>query len=171
MDEVIEKRVRRMAGRVEVLVKQEFGLRWWKLKPEDEIRCLRLEQWEQKYRVSLKWIILTLVPIWKKKFARYASGAFGVKIATLVGDKSEEILRCKILELFPDGENIRQWKAGEQQRQWSRYREGIRQRENWEYPSQAVTDYQQRMMREREARKSFEKKAQRREYRNNPWIS
>lgn len=170
MDEGIEKKIRRMAGRVETIVKEEFGVKYWQLKPEDEIRCLRLEQWEEKYKVSLRFILRTLVPIWKQKFARYTKGAFGVKIPTLVGSKSEEILKGKILELYPDGENVRQWKAVEQQRQWAQYREGIKQVENWELPMKAVQDYQHRMERERELRKEFEKRARLRPYRNNPWI-
>lgn len=167
----IDRRVRRIAGRVEEIVKEEFGVKYWQLKKEDEIRCLRLEQWEEKYKVSLEFILRTLVPIWKRKFARYSTGGFGVKIPTLVGQKSEDILKGKILELFPDGENVRQWKAVEQQKQWAQYREGVRQKENWELPMRAVQEYQHRMEREREARKEFEKKAWLRPYRGNPWIS
>lgn len=170
MDDRLERRIRRIAGRVEELVKTEFGVKWWNLKKEDEVRCLRLAQWEETYRVSLEFILKTLVPVWKQKFARYSMGAFGVKIATLVGQKSEEILKGKIFELYPDGENIRQWKANEQQRQWNLYREGIKSRENWENPGQAAKEYQQRMIRERNARKVFESKAKKRPYRNNPWI-
>lgn len=171
IDEVIGKRVRRMAGRVEETVKREFGLKWWRLTQEDEIRCLRFEQWEEKYRVSLTWILKTLVPIWRQKFARYSMGAFGVKIPTLVGQKSEEILKEKIKQLYPDGENLRQWKATEQQRQWSQYRQGVRVTENWELPMHAIREYQQRMVRERRDRNEFEKQARLRPYRGNPWIS
>jgi hypothetical protein len=167
----IDRRVRQIAGRVEQIVKEEFGVNYWNLKEEDEIRCLRLQQWEDRYKVSLRFILKTIVPIWKQKFARYTTGAFGVKIPTLVGDKSEEILKQKVLELFPDGENIRQWKSIKQQAQWNHYREGIRQKENWESPRDAVREYQQRMNRERELRKEFEKAARLRPYRNNPWVS
>jgi hypothetical protein len=160
-----------MAGRLEEIVREEFGVKYWKLREEDEIRCLRLEQWEDRYRVSLRFILTTIVPIWKQKFARYSAGAFGVKIPTLVGQKSEEILKQKIAELFPNGENIQQWKATAQQRQWTQYRDGIKQKENWENPRDAVREYQQRMIRERELRKEFEKKARLRPYRGNPWIS
>lgn len=170
MDKGLEKRVRRVAGRVEEIVKREFGLTWWRLTQEDEIRCLRLEQWEEKYKVGLTWILKTLVPIWKQKFARYSMGAFGVKIPTLVGQKSEEILKEKIKELYPDGENIRQWKATGQQQQWFQYRTGVRQTENWELPMHAIKEYQQRMERERQDRKEFERRARFRPYRNNPWI-
>jgi hypothetical protein len=169
MDNRLKQRVARMAGRLEVIVKKDFGVAYWKLKPEDELRCLRLEQWEEKYRVSLRFILRTIVPIWKQKFARYSGGRFGVKIPTLVGQKSEEILRQKVLELFPNGENIQQWKAQEQQRQWMKYREGIKTKENWEMPGQAVLEYQRRMEREREARKEFATKAHIRPYRGNPW--
>jgi hypothetical protein len=171
MIEKIDRKKQKVASRIEEIVKAEFGIRFWQLKPEDELRCLRLAQWEEKYRVSLRFILKEIVPIWKQKFARYSAGAFGVKIPTLVGSKSEEILRQKIVELFPNGENIQQWKATAQQRQWFQYREGIRLQENWEYPSQAVENYQHKMERERELRKEFEKKARLRPYRNNPWVS
>lgn len=169
MNKILEGRVRRVAMRVEDIVKREFGLRWWKLKPEDELRCLRLVQWEEKYKVSLDWIFRTLVPIWKKKFSQYSHGRFGVKLPTLVGAKSEEILIGKIRETWPDGENIRQWQCLEQQRQWSHHRAGIARKEDWNHPMQAALSYQQRMIREREKRKQFEKVARRRRYRGNPW--
>jgi hypothetical protein len=166
-----KQRVASVTGRIEEIVKEEFGVKFWRLKEEDEIRCLRLVQWEEKYHVSLRFILTTIVPIWKQKFARYSAGAFGVKIPTLVGQKSEEILKQKIAELSPNGEHIQVWRAREQQRQWSRYREGIRQKENWEDPGKAVTDYQHRMERERELRKEFEAKARLRPYRGNPWVT
>jgi len=169
MDGNFERRVASCRGRIEAIVKERFGLKWWKLKREDEIRCLRLEQWEEKYRVPLWWILQTLVPIWRRKFAKYSLGAFGVKIPTLVGAKSEEIIRSEIKTQFPDGENVRQWKAREQQKQWSRYREGVGLREDWSHPLTAAKEYQQRMLRERKARVKFERTARRRLYRGNPW--
>lgn len=170
MDKKFERRLAEVASRVELAVKEEFGLRWWRLTKEDEIRCLRLEQWEQKHCVSLRWILRTLVPLWKKKFARFAPGAFGVKIPTLVGSKSEDILKGKIAELYPDGENVRQWKSAQQQKQWSLYRQGIGRKENWEHPLRAAREYQQRMKRERLARMEFARRARLRPYRGNPWL-
>lgn len=159
-----------MAGRVEEVVKREFGVRFWNLKPEDEIRCLRLQQWEEKYRVPLDFILRTIVPVWKKKFARYSQGAFGVKIPTLVGKKSEEILKERLKELYPDGENHEQRRAQEQQRQWNYYREGIRVSEDWITPIRAAKRYQERMAKERLRRSGFEKQARKRPYRGNPWV-
>ena len=170
MDEKLERRVAAVAARVEILVKEEFGLRWWRLTPEDELRCLRLVQWEEKYRVPLRWIFRTIVPVWRARFAKFVQGGFGVKIPTLVGSKSEDILKGRLAELYPDGENIRQWQAREQQWQWDYYRQGIRTREDWEHPLRAARNYQQRMARERQARREFAQRAKRRPYRGNPWL-
>ena len=169
MDRILERRVASSNARVEQIVKEQFGLKFWRLKEEDRLRILRLEQWEEKYKVPLWWILVTLVPIWKKKFARYSYGAFGVKIPTLVGAKSEAIIRARILEEFPNGENVRIWRAQEQQWQWASYRQGVGLKEDWTNPLRAARDYQQRMQRERQARDVFEKVARRRHYRNNPW--
>lgn len=170
MNRDLEIRARQTAGRLERLVKKEFGVRWWQLSKEDELRCLRLVQWEEKYRVPLEAILKLLVPIWKKKFSRFGSRGLGVKIPTLVGAKSEAILKQTIAELYPDGENIRQWQAREQQRQWGIHQDGIRNKENWSISiAHAVRDYRRRLERERERRKDFEQRAQLRPYRGNPW--
>jgi hypothetical protein len=169
MDEKLRKRVRQVASRVEKIVKAQFGLSWWRLTAEDEIRCLRLVQWEEKYRVPLEGILNLLVPIWKKKFSRYGARGLGVKIPTLVGNKSEEILKAKVLEQWPDGQNIAQWKALEQEWQWLLYKGSTRTKEDWEHPLQAAQEYQKRMRRERERRKQFSRVACQRRYRGNPW--
>ncbi len=166
----LSKRISRLANRLEVIAKRDFQLNFWRLKDEDEIRALRLEQWEEKYMVPLDWILAQLVPIWKQKFSRYQSGGLGVKMATLVGAKSEEILKAKIAEEFPDGENIEQWKSKYQQQQWDLCLQDVKMKEDWTTPAKAVKEYQQRVQRLRRNREAFQRIAKRRRYRNNPWL-
>ena len=159
-----------VASRVERIVKRQHGVTWFKPTAEDRLRLLRLAQWEEKYKVPLEWILGLLIPIWREKFSKYRkTNGLGVTIPTLVGATSEAILVREIKKEWPDGQNIAQWRAKEQELQWAAYRAGIRNREDWEHPIQAARDYQQRMMREREKRKQFQRIACRRPYRDNPW--
>lgn len=169
MDKITTARVARVRARVELIAKKKFGVKFFGTTKEDDIRLLRLAQWEEKYFVPLEWILQTLVPIWRAKFSRHGHRGLGVRIPTLVGNKSEEILTREILRTWPDGQHIAQWRAKTQELQWAAERQGIRTREDWEHPLKAARLYQQRMMREREKRKQFQRIACRRPYRGNPW--
>jgi hypothetical protein len=168
-----EIRLRMMAFslRVERAVRRDFGVQWWRPSAEDELRLLRLEQFEQKYKVTLEWILKLLVPVWKQKFGKFKKGqGLGVAISTLTGNVSERIIRDQIKRDFPDGENIQTWKAQEQQRQWLQVEEVGNVREDWEHPAQTIKRYRRRMGAQREELRRFSQSQRKRNYRNNPWI-
>ena len=166
----IRRQTSGIIGRLEVILRRDWKLQYFRPKEEDELRALRLRQLEELYKVPLEWILAQLLPIWRKKFSRYQSGGLGVSMATLVGDKSEEIIRQRLKEEYPEQENEALWRSQQQQSQWQLFRDGIKKRDNWEDPVVAVRDYTARMNRERAARAEFERMARRRPYRGNPWI-
>jgi hypothetical protein len=165
--------VRRGMGiglKVEGILKRKYGVKWFKLKPEDELRLLRLVQWQEKYRVSLDWILAQLLPIWRSKYSKYkTTKGLGVSVATLVGMKSELMLQEAILKDFPEGENIARWLTREQQRQWFQFTDRMARSEDWENPRRMLKVYRRRMEAERSERREFALEQQRRNYRNNPW--
>jgi hypothetical protein len=170
-ERVLLRKVMGIVARVENQLKKEFGVGWFRLKQEDEIRLLRLEGWEEKYKVPVEWILRQLVPFWREKYSKYSKKVgLGVTVATLTGKKSEEILQQRIAEEFPDGENIARWKVREQQRQWEIVSDRSNGREDWMEPGKTLKKYRTRMERERQERQTWATKTKKRRYRNNPWI-
>lgn len=167
---LLQSRALRVAGLLEKIGKRDFGLLWIKVKPEDEIRLLRLAGWEEKYKVTISWILHQLVPIWRRKYAGYQAAGLGVSVATLTGKKSEEILKKRITEEYPSGENVAIWKAKEQDRQWANLWDEPVGKMDWTKPEETLDKYHRRMAKEREGRKAYARIAQRRKYRNNPWL-
>jgi hypothetical protein len=171
-ERILTQRVMKVEALVQEIVKREFAVRWFKPKEEDAIRLLILQQWSEKYKVSVEWILRHLVPIWRTSFAKYQStGGLGVNIATLVGKKSELILQERLKKEFPDGENLAAWQSKEQSRQWQRFWDQDPKSEDWEFPGTAVKQYQKQMARERRWRKKFQHEQQKRRYRGNPWTT
>jgi hypothetical protein len=115
-DEMIrlERRVAHVRSIVDDVLKEEFGRRLYRLKREDELRLLVLLTWKERYKVSVKWILKFLIPIWSSKFAKYKTKtSLGCRVATLVGKRSEEIIRERLDKEFPHQENIRDYKERE----------------------------------------------------------
>lgn len=168
-EKALEHRRRLVASRMESFVKTNLKLRWWKLKLEDEYRLIRLLQWEEKYQVSMEWMLHLLLPIWKKMYGRYQRNGIGVTIATLTGKKSEEIVVQHIQEEFPDRENREQWKARQQTKQFESTKD-IPLRKLPEGMDEFLQGYLARMARQRVERSQFARKMRRRNWRMNPWL-
>lgn len=165
----LQMRTQQVLTEVEEIMKKDFGVKYFRLKQEDQLRLLRLKQWEEKYAVSLRWMLKQLIPFWREKYSKYSGKVgFGVTISTLVGKVSEEIILGKIWEQFPDGENKLQMKSVSQQYQWTRIWDAPR-KESWDDPVEAIRKYQSRMLEERQDRKLWARKLCRRRYRTNPW--
>lgn len=78
--------------------------------PENEqYRLLKLRVWTEIYSVDLKYILERLLPFWqqfvRKRTKRIRSEGLGVRVGTLTGKKSAEMLRNFIIEDFPAGQN------------------------------------------------------------------
>lgn len=105
---------------VDSIIRKEFGTQLFQLTPDNAMRLLKLRVWSVRYKVSVRYILLRLVPYYKK-FAqnfrrRYNEKGLGITIAVLTGRSAEQKLREFILKDFPDGENLVDWKEDAKQR-------------------------------------------------------
>jgi hypothetical protein len=106
----IKSKVQKIRSIVNEVLVEEFDRRLYNLKADDELRLLTLFTWRDRYKVSVKYILKLLIPIWTRKFSRFrVKTSLGCRVATLVGNKSEEILRERIAHDFPNKENIQQY--------------------------------------------------------------
>lgn len=157
-----------MTQRVEEIMKKQFGVSYFRLSKEDELRLLTLLGWEIQYKISLDWILMKLVPVWRSRFGKFKrKQAFGTRVSTLVGKKSEEILKEAIAKELPD--NIEHWKGLEQNRQWELVRDRGFSKEDWTDARKQIRRYVKACEQERENRRKFSKRMAKRNYRNNPW--
>jgi hypothetical protein len=88
----------------------QMGRTYYTLKPIDEYRLLTLAVWAEKYKVSLEFVVATLVTFWSRIVRAKARGGIGVKVWTLVGRKSLKVLQEEILKQYPQGENVDEWR-------------------------------------------------------------
>jgi hypothetical protein len=111
----LQKRIFRIRVIINDVLKESFGRRLYNLKHDDELRLLILYVWRDRYKVSIRWMLKFLIKIWSKKFSRFKiKSALGCRVATLVGNKSEEIIKEKIWKEFPNNENKKNWIQSEQ---------------------------------------------------------
>jgi hypothetical protein len=94
---------------VEKILKS-IGRKYYQLRPVDELRLLTLAVWAERYKVSLEFVVTTLVTFWSKVVRAKARGGIGVKIWTLVGKKSHEVLLEEIARQYPNKENEDEWR-------------------------------------------------------------
>jgi hypothetical protein len=82
------------------------------LPEEQRYRLLVLRTWVLRYRVSLDFILETLLSYYQRVIRRYGSShGIGLSLPTLCGHRSQEILEVAILAAFPNNENEDQWRA------------------------------------------------------------
>jgi hypothetical protein len=81
----------------------------WKVK--EPLRLVKLKVWEERYHVSLTYVLKTILGHWyatmpkdRRTKARDAK-SLGIGLAQLTGVAAESILKEKVMEDFPDGEN------------------------------------------------------------------
>lgn len=148
---------------------------------EDQMRLLSIRTWSQKYKVEPEFIVELLVPYWAKRFERKRIDpskpkGIGCRIATLCGDKSEEILVSELHRLYPEQEQIRIWKSREQEKQL-RQEELFSENESEsklsaDTPDKFIQKYRRRVI---TSRKEFQSKLNsgkliKRRYPDSPWI-
>jgi hypothetical protein len=78
------------------------------LSKQDEYRLLTLRTWELKYKVDLTNILQILLPFWNtlvKTRSRKVLKGLGIRVTTLTGKKSEQVLKEKLLLQYPHQEN------------------------------------------------------------------
>lgn len=102
----------RLLSQVKVILLEEYGRQIYQVTDLDKLRLLKLDIWCQKYKVSLRFILRAILPYYfsaQKKYQRGRGNSLGIRIATLCGKKSEEILGYWLSKAFPDRENLNMW--------------------------------------------------------------
>lgn len=180
----LQIKAQRMFLLVNKILKEEFGRKMFYLKKPDQYRLLVLDVWRERYKVTVRFILKRLVPYYQARISkwqkrRYTDG-LGIRVATLVGVHSEQILKEAIQQEFPDAENWDEWR-------WKRRLEILKQREketddgiatrektvqDFAKPERYMKYYQRKT---RQKRAEFEKELnndenKRRPYRGNPWL-
>ena len=86
----------------------------------DKCRLLTLRTWEMKYKVDLKTILQILLPFWegflKRRTNNINTKGLGIRITTLTGKKSEQVLKQGTSKLYPNQENRMLFVNQEQER-------------------------------------------------------
>lgn len=180
----LQLRSQRLFLLVSKILMEEFKRKIFNMKKEDQYRLLVLDVWKERYRVSIRFILKRLVPYyqsrinkWQKR--RYADG-LGIRVATLVGVHSEQILKETVEKEFPEAENFNEWRWKQrlailQQREQVND-DGIAIREktvhDFSKPERYMKYYQRKT---RQKRAEFEKalnndENKKRPYRGNPWL-
>lgn len=167
------------------------------LTKNDQQSLLILKTWEDKYKVSLKFILIILLPFWESFIQRRSRKmkrmGLNVRVSTLVGKKSEQILVDNIKKLYPDGENKQMWVSQDRERiiqnQLTKlgklHDDGVRSRGDpsamrdsdgrilnigdFSTPKQFIRYYRAYMNKEHITRDRIETEMKKRSYRNNPF--
>lgn len=86
---------------------EAHGRKMYGLSLTDKYRLLKFRNWMERYKISLEFILDTLLPYYQRRFkTENHKKGLGVKVTTLTGKKSEQIISDKVFEQFPNGENI-----------------------------------------------------------------
>lgn len=170
------------------------------LNKNDRMRLLTLRTWEIKHKVDLKTILEILLPFWEgfvqKRSRKTKSKGLNVRVSTLTGKKSEQILVDNLKKIFPSNENRTLWMIKEKERitfnylkrlekQSKRSDDGVRSRndpsrmyaengraktiEDFASPDSFMKYYRKYMKREQIVREEVEEIFKKYGYRNNPF--
>lgn len=160
--------------KVDRTLQKDFQKKFYGQLPwEDQLRLLTLKMWERKYHVSLHFILSTLIPFWKammeSKRRRTNEQSLGIRIATLTGKVSEKILQKEIQKHYPNGENVTEWRATEQETYAKIQRTVL---SKYRDISKFMKEYTRscKKVRRRSNRMVASGKFKRRHYANNPWV-
>lgn len=177
------KRTFQIRALVDRILLEEFDRQIFRLSKLDGYRLLTLWVWQQRYHVSIRFMLKKLVPYYLKaieKRHRVSKNSLGIRIQTLVGKRSEELVREAIQQEYPNQEHIGLWLWNQRRKILSR-RE-LEQADEFQIRSKSILDYRKpeayvRAYRRRmaEEKKAFEKQCQSksnrlRPYRGNPFV-
>ena len=131
----------------------------------DKVRLLNLRVWRDRHKVSLDFILSAVLPFWlNRKFRVPRSDRLGVRVSSLVGQKSYAILLDTIQKVFPNDENISNWQAEQVQRVHGLSLWYARDLETLE------RDYKTHLQKVALKQKEVVRRLKRRRYRGNPFI-
>ena len=180
-------KVFRLKWLIATIMEEEFGKKIYKLKKADLYRLFVLDTWRQRYRLSIRQILQILVPYYEKKFAKYSKKKtlFGTRLATLTGKHSEKFLELVLTEMYPDNEQVAEWRNRRQlelleQREfaadWDGWEQELHERRksllDFKTPKQYARYYEKIVLRGRRKYKKEVTKAENknRPYRGSPWV-
>jgi len=109
----LERQSLKNLQQVETLMLSSYGRRLPAVSQLDRYRLLMLRIWSEKYKVSLRFILGTLLPFyWSKVSSKHANSkwGFGIRLATLLSGLSEQILSDAVKRTYPDKGNIAEWR-------------------------------------------------------------
>lgn len=152
----------------------------WKVSDEDACRLTRLLVWSERYGVPLAYVLETLLlyhfsvlPKDRKIRAKQSKG-LGLRVATLTGPVSLEVLQEALREDFLDEDNIAAHKEEEKERiadllddELPRKSRGVLQ---FESISRFTTAYEREIKRRRDGVTRLQRKMGKIKWRGNPWL-
>jgi hypothetical protein len=108
-------------GIVEKVLKEKFGRTLFFQRPKDDdlYRLLSLRTWTLRYKLPLSEILEIILKFWDsivskrrmKALQKQQFRGLGCTIPCLCGDRSQEIVAEYVKKKYPNGENVRAWKA------------------------------------------------------------
>jgi|HubBroStandDraft_2_1064218.scaffolds.fasta_scaffold92145_1 hypothetical protein len=94
-------------------------IKLWMQKP-DMYRLLTLRTWETKYRIDTRTLLQTLLPFWERFVQRRSKkmkkAGLNVRVSTLTGKKSEQVLKDQLKVMYPSQENVMLYISNERER-------------------------------------------------------
>lgn len=150
------------------ILKRKVVLR---LSRTEQLQILNLRMWAQRRQVSLHYVLQVLLDFWSKRYQVPKRGqGLGVRISTLVGKKSKEILDEAIIRDYPGQENVRELRADlETKAITSEEVMGATGTLHIQDPLQFMKAYRARVQRARAAVDDVQKALCRRPWRTNPY--
>lgn len=144
------------------------------LTEKDQYRLLILRVWEDKYKIDLRYILQTLVPFWEgfiqRRSKKMKSRGLNVKVSTLTGKKSEQILVDSISKSFPNRENFSLWIAYHKERIIQNHlKQETRSQKEFSTPGSYLRYYRKQLKTESKLREQITADMKSRNYRNNPF--
>lgn len=106
----LERRRLKANSKIERVLWEEFHRHLYQRNAADQLRLITLLVWAERYHVTLRYILRVLVNHYQRFLKKAHSMSLGVKIATLVGKHSEQVLREHIARDYQDKENVKEWR-------------------------------------------------------------
>lgn len=110
--QALAKQVSKVIGVLAETLREDFeGRRLYvsSMPKETRYRLYQFWIWKQRYKVSIRWMLNVLLPVYHKRMQKIVPGkgsnSLGVRIPTLTGKKSGEIIEMAVDNFFPSGGN------------------------------------------------------------------
>ena len=179
LDRKVEEVWKRFVNTVQMTLGDRINVSFLPIR--DRRRLTVLWVWEQRYRVSVEWILEVLLRVYFKARVRAVPKrkikGLPVSVKTLVSKASEAILQQELNRQYPWDDHIEIWRQYEQNNLLNRLRaeEGLRVQQKTFLDFSSLAKYRQWYEKEMRRRRKWmdtmrrEMKATSKPYRGNPW--